>query len=122
MCGIHAQAFGAAEFRHGPIALVDEGLPVLALAPDGPSREVMFDLAAEVAPRGGRVLVAAPDAAPALEGVPGTVALPLAPNHADELAPILAAQTAYRFVERLARELGRDPDRPPHLEKVTRTR
>ena len=53
---IHAEGFAAGEMKHGPIALIDEGLPVLVLAPhDGGYEKVLSNLS-EVKARGGRVI------------------------------------------------------------------
>ena len=64
--------------------------------------------------RGARVLLAAPAGTPEAE-------LPLVPTGHEDLDPIAAVQSFYPMVEQLARARGRDPDAPPHLEKVTRT-
>lgn len=114
-CGIQAEAFSGAEVQHGPMALIDEGYPLLLFAPRGPAQAGLLELAAEMRERGARVLLAAP------EGTPGCN-LPLAGAAAVELDPICAIQSFYPMVEALARARGLDPDRPRHLRKVTRTR
>jgi len=112
-CGLHAEAFSAAEVRHGPMALARDGFPVLVLAQDDPTREGVEGLVAELAAAGARVLIAGAQA-------PGAVALPSL--GADPLLqPILLVQAFYGMVEQLARRRGFDPDRPPGLAKVTRT-
>jgi glutamine---fructose-6-phosphate transaminase (isomerizing) len=60
------------------------------------------------------VLLAAPS------GVAGAT-LPLVESSVAELDPVCAIQSFYPMVEALARARGSDPDRPPHLQKVTRT-
>ena len=112
-CGIHAEAFSAAEVRHGPMALVGPGFPVLLTAQDDESRLSVQSLAAEFAARGAPLLVAG------LKDAPGT-ALPAL--EADALVqPILLVQSFYRMVNQLSVLRGRDPDRPPTLNKVTET-
>jgi glucosamine--fructose-6-phosphate aminotransferase (isomerizing) len=112
-CGLHAEAFSAAEIRHGPMALARDGFPVLILAQDDASRPGVEALAAELVEAGAAVLLAGAT-------VPGAVALPTLT--ADPLLqPILLAQSFYGMVEALARRRGFDPDRPPGLAKVTRT-
>lgn len=112
-CGLHAEAFSAAEVRHGPMALARDGFPVLVLAQDDPTRAGCERLAAELAEAGARVFIAGGVAR-------GAVALPaVAADPA--LQPILLAQAFYGMVEALARRRGFDPDRPPGLSKVTRT-
>ncbi|WP_374471121.1 SIS domain-containing protein [Phenylobacterium sp.] len=112
-CGLHAEAFSAAEVRHGPMALARDGFPVLAFAQDDPSREGVEALAEELAAAGAAVLLAGGQA-PGATVLPAVAADPL-------LEPILLAQSFYGMVEQLARARGFDPDRPPGLAKVTRT-
>ena len=115
LCGVQAEAFSGAEVQHGPIALVEEGFTVLVLAPHGPAQAQLLELATRLRERGAGVLVAAPP------GTPGAQ-LPIAPAQAPELDPVSALQSFYVMVEALARARGLDPDSPPHLSKVTRTR
>ncbi|MDE2146324.1 MAG: SIS domain-containing protein [Burkholderiales bacterium] len=114
-CGIQAEAFSGAELRHGPMALVDDGYPVLVLALRGPTQPGLLALADELRRRGAAVLLAAP------AGVPG-VQLPLHPAPDPVLDPITALQSLYLLADALARLRGLDPDHPRHLSKVTRTR
>jgi glucosamine--fructose-6-phosphate aminotransferase (isomerizing) len=109
-CGIQAEAFSGAELRHGPMALVDAGYPLLVLAPRGPAQAGLVALAHEMRERGAQVLLASP-------GGP----LPIVATAHEDLDPLSAVQSFYLMVEALARERGRDPDSPPHLSKVTRT-
>ena len=112
-CGLHAEAFSAAELRHGPMALARDGFPVLILTQDDATRDGVQHLAGELAAAGARVLIAGGSA-------PGAIALPSI--KADPLLqPILLAQAFYRMVEALARRRGFDPDRPHGLSKITRT-
>lgn len=112
-CGLHAEAFSAAEVRHGPMALVGPDLPLLVFRQGDETGEGVDALVAEAVVRGATVLVA--DGA-----VPGAVALPCPSAH-PAIEPILQVQAFYRAVEALARSRGFDPDRPPHLHKVTET-
>lgn len=114
-CGIQAEAFSGAELRHGPMALVDAGFPLLVLAPRGPAQAGLLALAADMRQRGARVLLAAPAGTPDAE-------LPLAATGHEDLDPIAVVQSFYPMVEALSRARGLDPDAPPHLAKVTRTR
>ena len=113
-CGIQAEAFSGAEVKHGPMALVEEGYPLLVFAPRGPAQAGLIALAAEMRERGARVLLAAPAGTPGAE-------LPLVNTGHEDLDPIAAVQTFYPMVEALARARGLDPDTPRHLAKVTRT-
>lgn len=113
-CGIQAEAFSSAEVQHGPMALVHDGYPMLVFAPRGPAQPGLLALADEMRQRGARVLLAAPADVP-------TRQLTLAPAPTEDLDPIAAIQSFYLMVEALARARGLDPDRPPHLNKVTAT-
>ena len=112
-CGFHAEAFSAAEVRHGPMAIVEKGFPVLLLGQDDESRDSVAALAPEFADRGALVISAG------LGEVPG-IRLPALKAH-PVLQPLLLVQSFYRLANALAVARGRDPDRPPHLAKVTET-
>jgi glutamine---fructose-6-phosphate transaminase (isomerizing) len=114
VCGIQAEAFSGAEVKHGPMALIEDGYPLLVLAPRGPAQAGLIALAQEMRGRGARVLLAAP------AGTPGAV-LPLAITGDVDLDTIAVVQSFYPMVEALARLRGLDPDAPRHLAKVTRT-
>ncbi|WP_048439415.1 SIS domain-containing protein [Caenimonas sp. SL110] len=113
-CGIQAEAFSGAEVQHGPMALIDEGYPLLIFAPRGPAQAGLLALAAAMRERGANVLLAAP------EGTPGSM-LPICATASEDLDAISMVQSFYPLVEALSRARGFDPDRPPHLNKVTRT-
>lgn len=116
-CGLHAEAFSAAEVRHGPSALIGPDLPLLVFRQDDATRPGIDALVAEAVARGAPVLVAgdAPRDMPAR-----AVSLPVHPAH-PAIAPMLQVQSFYRAVEALSRARGHDPDRPAHLRKVTET-
>lgn len=113
-CGIQAEAFSGAEVKHGPMALVEEGYPLLVFAPRGPAQAGLIALAEEMRGRGARVLLAAPAGTPGAE-------LELACTGNEDLDPIAAVQSFYPMVEALARARGLNPDQPRHLAKVTKT-
>lgn len=113
-CAIQAEVFSSAEVQHGPMALVGAGYPMLVFAPRGPAQAGLIALAAQMRERGACVLLAAtPDVAERQ--------LTLASSGCDDIDPITAVQSFYLMVEAVARARGLDPDRPPHLNKVTRT-
>jgi glutamine---fructose-6-phosphate transaminase (isomerizing) len=112
-CGLHAEAFSSAELRHGPVTLVGRGFPVLAFAQHDEALADVEALAAELVGVGARVLLAGSQ-------VPGALALPAVRAH-PAIEPLLLIQSFYRFADSLAAARGRDPDRPPHLRKVTET-
>jgi len=106
---IHAEAFSTAELRHGPMALVREGFPVLMFSQSDETGAGVGKTAAALAERGARVFLAGSDGLPTLRCSP-------------LLEPILQIQSFYRAANALAVARGLDPDRPPHLAKVTETR
>jgi glutamine---fructose-6-phosphate transaminase (isomerizing) len=114
-CGLHAEAFSAAEVRHGPMALVGRAFPVLLLRQDDESADGLNALAADLVQRGGPVFVAGVE-----DAIAGTIALPGIPAH-PILQPILHVQSFYRAANALSVRRGYDPDRPPYLAKVTET-
>ena len=112
-CGIQAEAFSAAEVRHGPMAVVRGGFPVLLMGQKDESLESVSALADEFGRRGARLLSA---------GVPNAPGIRLPILKADPLtAPILQIASFYRMANSLAFARGQDPDRPLHLTKVTET-
>ncbi|MFG6448611.1 SIS domain-containing protein [Roseateles sp. BYS180W] len=113
-CGIQAEAFSGAEVKHGPMALVEDGYPLLVFAPRGPAQAGLVALAEEMRGRGARVLLAAPAGTPGAE-------LELACTGSEDLDPIAAIQSFYPMVEALAQARGLNPDQPRHLAKVTKT-
>lgn len=117
-CGLHAEAYSAAEVKHGPMALVGRDFPVLALAqPDGTAAGIQA-VADEFRARGARVWLAGGQGTPATRSGGG---LPTAPAPHPLCAPLLAIQSFYREANALALRRGHDPDIPPHLNKVTET-
>lgn len=114
-CGIQAEAFSGAEIQHGPMRLIEEGYPLLVFAPRGPAQPGLLELARSMRQRGARVLLAAPPGTPQAQ-------LALAESAVPDLDAVCAIQSFYPMVEALARARGNDPDSPPHLQKVTRTR
>jgi glucosamine--fructose-6-phosphate aminotransferase (isomerizing) len=112
-CGLHAEAFSAAEVKHGPMALVRLGFPVLMLSQNDESRAGIAELASDFVLRGAQVLTAGIQVERALS-------LPtIAANPAIE--PMLMIQSFYRMATALAVARGFNPDKPPHLNKVTET-
>jgi glutamine---fructose-6-phosphate transaminase (isomerizing) len=112
---LHAEAFSAAEFLHGPIALVSARYPVLMFAPTDAAAQGMTQLAADLRTKGAGVFITAFD-----EATPDRLAA-LAPDHPDTDA-ICLIQSFYATVVRLAAARGTNVDEPRHLKKVTRTR
>lgn len=113
-CAIQAEAFSGAEIRHGPMALIEEGYPVLIFALRGPEQKGLLELASFFRARNARVVLAAPD-----DVAERDMTLAIADD--EVLDPILAIQTFYVVAAKLAELRGLNPDVPRHLSKVTRT-
>lgn len=117
-CALHAEAFSAAEVRHGPMAIVRDGFPVIAFATSDAAGDSVRATAREFAERGARVgWVDAREVLPAGRG--GTSLAELAGHPA--LEPILMIQGFYFLINALALARNLDPDNPRFLSKVTRT-
>jgi glucosamine--fructose-6-phosphate aminotransferase (isomerizing) len=111
---LQAEAFSGAEIKHGPMALIEDGYPLLIFATRGPTQAGLIALAAEMRGRGARVLLAAP-----ADVAERDLTLPVAAT--PDLDPIVAIQAFYVMAAQLSKARGLDPDRPRHLSKVTRT-
>lgn len=112
-CGLHAEAYSAAEVRHGPMALFDNEFPVLIFRQSDASAEGNDELAELAVNRGCPVFVIGGNTAGATN-LPSIEAQAL-------LEPILQIQTFYKAVNELSLRRGRNPDNPPLLKKVTVT-
>src|SRR6185437_4033315 len=112
-CRLHAEAVSAAELRHGPMALVRAGFPVLVFSQNDEARAGVEVLAGELAAREADVMIAG-------SRCRGALHLPTEPAH-PVIEPMLIAQTFYRMANALSLARGLDPDRPPNLSKVTET-
>ena len=113
-CGLHAEAFSAAEVRHGPMALVGPGFPVLAFAQGDETRAGVEAALAAAAAQGAPAIKAGGGEQAGVLTLPTKDACPI-------LEPIAYALSFYRLVGALALARGLDPDRPPHLTKITET-
>ncbi|WP_339067369.1 SIS domain-containing protein [Teredinibacter turnerae] len=113
-CGLHAEAFSAAEVKHGPMAIVNAGFPVLVFAQQDETRSGTDALVSDFVARDARVLYAA-------ENAPSGQTLPVVEGAHAATAPILQVQSFYRLANALSVARGYNPDTPPHLNKVTET-
>jgi glutamine---fructose-6-phosphate transaminase (isomerizing) len=112
-CGLHAEAVSAAELRHGPMALVRPGFPVLVFSQNDEARAGVELLAGELVARKADVMIAG-------SRCQGALHLASEPAH-PVIEPMLIAQSFYRMANALSLARGLDPDRPPNLRKVTET-
>ncbi|MFT6091154.1 glutamine--fructose-6-phosphate transaminase (isomerizing) [Sulfitobacter sp.] len=113
---IHAEAYASGELKHGPIALVDENVPVVVMAP----KDTLFDKTVsnmqEVMARKGKVILIS-DRSGLDEAAEGTWAQIEMPPVADALAPILYAIPAQLLAYHTAIAKGTDADQPRNLAK-----
>ena len=113
---IHAEGYAAGEMKHGPIALIDEAVPVIGLAPSGPWFEKTASNLAEARARGGRmVLITDAEGAEKL-AVDGDHVIVL-PTVDPMLTPILQAVPVQLLAYLTAVEKGTDADQPRNLAK-----
>lgn len=117
--GVLADAYSSADFLHGPRALLERDLPLLLIAP-GPRVFEDLDGLAALAAEAGAPLVALSDRPEILNAA--QVALPLPAGVPEWLSPLAAVIPGQLWALGLALARGRQPDAPPGLSKVTRTR
>jgi glucosamine--fructose-6-phosphate aminotransferase (isomerizing) len=113
-CNLHTEAFSGAEFLHGPIALVRPNYPVLVFAPTDEAAAGIRQLCRDLDAMGATLLIA--DATRT-----GGIALPVLPAEQPEADALCLMQSFYLMVVALGGRLGVDIDKPPHLQKITRT-
>jgi glucosamine--fructose-6-phosphate aminotransferase (isomerizing) len=113
-----ADPYSAADFQHGPIALVQAGFPVLAVATSGPAMPGMLELMRRLHDAKARLLVISDDPAALAMGD----GVPLPPGVPEWLAPLAAIIPGQLYAYHLARARGLDPETPRNLSKVTLTR
>jgi glucosamine--fructose-6-phosphate aminotransferase (isomerizing) len=115
---VMADPYSAADFEHGPLALVEPGFPVLAVATSGPVAAGMFELLGRLRTEYGANVVAVADD----PAVPADALLDIPSGTPEWLLPIVSILPAQLFAAHLARARGLDPDAPRHIRKVTLTR
>ena len=113
---IHAEGYAAGELKHGPIALIDAQVPVIAIVPSGPLFEKTASNVQEAAARGGQVIVFSDaEGAAKLKGISvETVVLPTVDPF---VAPILYAIPVQMLAYHVAVLKGTDVDQPRNLAK-----
>jgi glucosamine--fructose-6-phosphate aminotransferase (isomerizing) len=112
---IHAEGYPAGEMKHGPIALIDESLPVVVLAPHNETFEKVAANLEEVQARGGRVLAVTDRVAPELVSKAETVLI--VPSTIDDLMPVLTSIPMQLLAYHIAVLKGTDVDQPRNLAK-----
>ena len=116
---IHAEGYPAGEMKHGPIALIDEQLPVVALAPRDAVFEKMLGNIQEAKARGGTVIAVATEGHDSLDDIldpvhDAVIRLPAAPALT---SPVLATVPLQLLAYHIAVRRGCDVDQPRNLAK-----
>ncbi len=112
---IHAEAYPAGELKHGPLALVDDEMPVIAIAPNNALMEKLKSNLEEVRARGGALYVFA-DTQSTVESKSGFSVIPL-PSVDDVIAPIVYTVPLQLLAYHVAVLKGADVDQPRNLAK-----
>ncbi len=112
---IHAEAYPAGEMKHGPIALIDKTMPVLAIAPKDPWYEKMISQIEQAKARGGKVIVVATDGDQRVPDLADHIFwVPEAPWM---LSPVITVLPLQLFAYHIAALRGLDVDQPRNLAK-----
>ena len=119
MALVAAMSYSAADFEHGPLALAEPGLPVLAVAPSGPELDAQIDLLTRLTQDHGARLLVVSDASAARDIDEG-LALPA--GIPPWLAPIVEIVPAQLYAYHLTVARGLNPDHPRSISKITETR
>ena len=112
---IHAEAYPAGELKHGPLALVDDAMPVVVVAPNNELLEKLKSNLQEVRARDGKLVVFA-DANVGMISSPGVTTLPVSPTE-DSIAPIIFSVPLQLLAYHVAVLKGTDIDQPRNLAK-----
>jgi glutamine---fructose-6-phosphate transaminase (isomerizing) len=116
-CYLSAHAFSGADLLHGPLAMIDQDRPVLAIVPEGAGGRALAPVLSTLQERGADICVVAPTSIDA-----PTATRILLPSGMDEqLAPIAQIVPLQRLAYSMAVGRGHDPDHPRGLRKVTET-
>ncbi|RXZ66351.1 glutamine--fructose-6-phosphate transaminase (isomerizing) [Pelagerythrobacter rhizovicinus] len=113
---IHAEGYASGEMKHGPIALIDEAVPVIVLAPSGPLFEKTVSNMQEVRARGGKIVLIS-DAEGLLEAGEGCMATIQMPKVHPLIAPLVYAVPVQLLAYHTACVKGTDVDQPRNLAK-----
>jgi glucosamine--fructose-6-phosphate aminotransferase (isomerizing) len=113
---IHAEGYAAGELKHGPIALIDEDMPVIVIAPSDPVLEKTVSNMQEVAARGGRIILVSDNNAMHEAAIAVEAHIPM-PDMAPDFAPIVYAAPIQLIAYYTAVVMGKDVDQPRNLAK-----
>jgi glucosamine--fructose-6-phosphate aminotransferase (isomerizing) len=114
-----AEPYSSADFQHGPIAMVEGGFPVLAVAPSGKVHDSMLDMLTRLRRQKDAELVVISDDANTLALAQSPIPLP--PQIPEWLTPLVSIIPAQLFACHLTEAKGYDTDKPRNITKVTET-
>ena len=113
---IHAEGYAAGELKHGPIALIDEAMPIIVIAPHDAVFEKTVSNMQEVAARGGRIILIGDKRAAKQASVDLAAFFPM-PDMGPDFAPIVYAAPVQMIAYHTAVIMGKDADQPRNLAK-----
>lgn len=113
---IHAEGYAAGELKHGPIALIDENMPVIVIAPHDRFFEKTVSNMQEVAARGGKIIFITDEKGAASSNLE-TMATIVLPNVAEAIAPMVFSLPIQLLAYHTAVFMGTDVDQPRNLAK-----
>jgi glucosamine--fructose-6-phosphate aminotransferase (isomerizing) len=113
---IHAEGYAAGELKHGPIALIDENMPVIVIAPYDRFFEKTISNMQEVAARGGRIIFITDEAGASASTLPTMATIKL-PNVPEIIAPMIFSLPIQLLAYHTAVFMGTDVDQPRNLAK-----
>jgi len=112
---VHAEGYPAGEMKHGPISLIDKNFPTVAIAPDDLTLDKMLSNMMEIRARGGKILSVTNSNVPKVADISND--LFIVPRTIPILQPILNVIPLQLFAYYIAKEKGRDIDKPRNLAK-----
>jgi len=113
-CQVHAEAYSSAEVMHGPVSIVENGYPILALGVRDAAEDGLAQAADRMMDQGGRVYATS-------DKVQRANRLPFVSTQHPLTDALVQIVSFYAFIEWFARRRGFNPDVPKHLKKVTQT-
>jgi glucosamine--fructose-6-phosphate aminotransferase (isomerizing) len=113
------EPYSSADFRHGPVAMVRDGFPVILVAPQGAAFDDVRSLSNDIRGLGAELLIISDDTDILAQA---HLAMPLPSGLPEWLSPLIAVLPGQLFAMALAEAKGLDPDSPVGLHKVTETR
>jgi glucosamine--fructose-6-phosphate aminotransferase (isomerizing) len=115
---IITEPYSSADFRHGPIAMIHKGTPILVVAPKDQMSSDLYDLIQLLEEKGGEIIIISNEKSILARG---KLSFPIPEDIPEWLTPLAAVIPGQLFAMQLAIEKGLDPDHPLGITKVTYT-